>query len=31
MWIMGLKGLKELCHAIYQIQTVETSSKLGEI
>ena len=31
MWIMGLKGLKELCHEIYQIQTVGTSSKLSEI
>ena len=31
MWIMGLKGLKELCYEIYQILTVGTSSKLSEI
>ena len=31
MWIMGLKGLMQLCHEIYQIQTVGTCRKLIEI
>ena len=31
MSILGLKELKELCHEIYQIQTVGTCCKLSEI